>query len=292
MDRNIKVSVCVVTYNQEKYIAECLQSLVEQKTNFPFEVIVSDDCSTDNTRKIISDFYENYPNIIHPIFREVNLGGGRNYLETHAAASGKYIAHMDGDDYALPGKLQNQANFLDANPDCNIVWHPVFKITPYGQLISPSDKDSLFIYNNKFYRHDLIKLGAIGKNSSKMYRANIRDFVLPPFDVMDYFANVEQVGKGYAAFSSIEPLGAYRLGIGISSNGSKTRITLIKSVEFFFNKYPTCRTAVNSIAIVLFLGDLIRRRPTLKSSLALFLKSFSWISILKFPKDLFLIKRL
>ena len=120
--QEIKVSVCVVTYNQERYIAECLQSLVDQETNFNFEVIVSDDCSTDRTPEIIKDFQRRYPNIIKPILHKKNMGAYKNFIFVHKQAKGKYVAHMDGDDYALPGKLQIQADYLDHNAECNIVW--------------------------------------------------------------------------------------------------------------------------------------------------------------------------
>lgn len=69
-----KVSVCVVTYNQEKYIHECLQSLVDQETDFEFEVIVGDDGSTDGTRAVVVDFARKYPKIVKPLLHEKNNG--------------------------------------------------------------------------------------------------------------------------------------------------------------------------------------------------------------------------
>ena len=94
-----EVSVCVVTYNQEKYITECLQSVVDQETDFDFEVLVGDDCSTDGTRRIVQEFAEKYPDIIKPILHSKNTGAFHNYVSVHNAAMGKYIAHLDGDDY-------------------------------------------------------------------------------------------------------------------------------------------------------------------------------------------------
>ena len=67
---DIQVSVCVVTYNQENYIAECLESLVTQQTSFKFEIIVGEDCSTDTTRAIVQNYVEKYPEIIVPLFYE------------------------------------------------------------------------------------------------------------------------------------------------------------------------------------------------------------------------------
>ncbi len=69
---NIGVSVLCATYNQEKYIRQCLEGFVMQKTNFPFEVIVNDDASTDKTPKIIQEYADKYPNIIKPIYQKEN----------------------------------------------------------------------------------------------------------------------------------------------------------------------------------------------------------------------------
>lgn len=267
MESEIKVSVCVVTYNQEKYIAQCLQSLVDQETNFKFEIIVGEDCSTDSTREIIEEFVVKYPSIVRPLFRDMNLGGGENYTQTHAAAMGQYIVHMDGDDYSLPGKLQLQVDFLDNNPDCNIVWHPVNTLHPDGTLTEVSTTS---LYSKKFYRKDIIKLIAIAANSSKMYRKSVRDFDLPGFELVDYFANVEQVKGGYAAFASDKALGVYRSGIGVASSGPKTRVILTQCFAFFANKYPENRLHANTAAFTYLIADSIN----LRSTALLFFKSF------------------
>ena len=120
---DIQVSVCVVTYNQENYIAECLESLVTQQTSFKFEIIVGEDCSTDGTRAIVQQYVEQYPDLIVPLFYEENVGAVENVKRVYKAAKGKYIAHLDGDDMALPNKLQRQFNILEANPDCSICVH-------------------------------------------------------------------------------------------------------------------------------------------------------------------------
>lgn len=110
-----KVSVCVVTFNQEKYIRQCLQSIVDQEVSFSFEVIVGDDGSTDGTRSILREFAERYPSIVKPIYNEKNIGPYRNYVSTHSVAKGDYVAHCDGDDFWYPGKLKYQAEYLDNN---------------------------------------------------------------------------------------------------------------------------------------------------------------------------------
>lgn len=284
MKSRIKVSVCLVTYNQEKYIAQCLQSLVDQSTDFKFEIIVADDCSTDNTRSIIQEFLDNYPDIIKPILHEKNIGAYKNFVFVHQQATGEYVAHMDGDDYALPGKLQVQADYLDKNPHCNILWHPMVVEMPDGSVKEPSKAQSK-LYSNKFYRGDIIKLIAIGGHSSKMYRKVIGKFNEPQFEVVDYFANVEQVGNGYATFSGETPLGVYRSSIGIASSGPKTREILVACFLYFSHKYPEYRLQANTAALVCCLVDCKNFRPTTWVFFKAFIRTFHPMSVFELFKS-------
>ena len=123
-EKKPKVSVCVVTYNQEKYIRQCLQSIVDLETDFDFEVIVGEDCSTDGTRSVIRAFVVKYPNIVNPIFRDTNIGAMNNFADILSVANGNYIALCEGDDYWTdPYKLQKQVDFLEGNPDCSLCFH-------------------------------------------------------------------------------------------------------------------------------------------------------------------------
>ena len=136
-----KASVCVITYNQEAYIRECLQSIVDQMTDFDFEVIVGDDCSCDGTREAVIEFAERYPGKIVPLLYPHKVGGTQNFISVHNRAAGKYVAHIDGDDIALPGKLQAQVNYLEAHPDCSVVWHRVLLFNDAGTLCKPNLHD-------------------------------------------------------------------------------------------------------------------------------------------------------
>ena len=119
-----KVSIITITYNQEKFITQALDSFIYQKTNFPFEVIVSDDCSTDETQNIIKKYAEQYPDIIKPILREQNVGSEVNYIEALKMSNSKYTAICDGDDYWTdPYKLQRQVDYMEAHPDCAVSFH-------------------------------------------------------------------------------------------------------------------------------------------------------------------------
>lgn len=114
------VSICCITYNHENYIAQALDSMLMQETNFPFEIIVRDDCSTDKTASIIGNYMEKYPHVIKPIFEQENqYSKGIKPLPVVAKnAIGKYIALCEGDDYWTdPVKLQKQFEFLENNTE-------------------------------------------------------------------------------------------------------------------------------------------------------------------------------
>ncbi|HCR53064.1 MAG TPA: hypothetical protein DIW27_01515 [Cytophagales bacterium] len=120
------VSVCVITYNHEKYIRQALESILAQTTSFPIEILIGEDCSTDGTRKIILEFEKRYPERIRAILSKVNMGANRNLIRTLEDCKGKYIAVLEGDDYWLsPLKLQKQVDFLESHPECTICFHPV-----------------------------------------------------------------------------------------------------------------------------------------------------------------------
>lgn len=276
-----KVSVCVVTYNQDKYIRQCLQSLVDQETNFPFEVIVADDCSTDNTAKIVREFSERYPNIIKPVWRERNIGAYENFRLVHDCAISPYVCHMDGDDYALQGKLQTQADFLDQNPKCNLVWTPVLIETEPGVLHEQNVYFKEHALLREYTRADLIKYGTIGVNSSKMYRRTISDQPTsnPDFEFIDYFINFFQIGNGVACFVGNKPLGVYRAGIGIASTSGKTKYLTLKSIEFFAASYPEYRLECNVAILFRCLADIKNKRKISHLHTSLFFKTIHWKSI-------------
>lgn len=119
---DIMFSVEVTTYNQKYYIAQTLQSIIEQKHNYKYEILVGDDCSTDGTQDIIREYAKKYPNIVKPVFNEKNLGAMPNYYKTIARAKGKYLMGCAGDDYWLPGKAEKQISFMERNLDFDVCY--------------------------------------------------------------------------------------------------------------------------------------------------------------------------
>lgn len=128
-DNKILVSILTATYNQESYIAQCLQSLVDQETTFDYEILVHDDASTDNTASIIKTFESKYPHLIKAIYQKENLYSKQNDAIAkiqNKRIKGKYIAFCEGDDYwTTPDKLQKQIDFLEQNPLYSMVYSGV-----------------------------------------------------------------------------------------------------------------------------------------------------------------------
>lgn len=120
------LSIHCITYNHEKFIARALDGFLMQQTDFDFEIVVGEDCSTDGTRRILLDYKERYPEKIKLILHEKNVGMQTNGAMVGAACKGKYLAICEGDDYWTDSlKLQKQVDFLEANPDFAICFHRV-----------------------------------------------------------------------------------------------------------------------------------------------------------------------
>ena len=121
------VSIRCITYNHEKYIAQCIEGFLIQETNFPFEICIHDDASTDKTADIIRTYEEKYPKIIKPLYETENQWSKRGDTLTRIVDSmlnGDYIAMCEGDDYWTdPNKLQQQIDYLEGHPNCAVVVH-------------------------------------------------------------------------------------------------------------------------------------------------------------------------
>lgn len=121
-----KVSVVSTTHNQQAYVRDTLDGFLAQRVDFPMEVIVADDASTDATPRIIQDYSDRHPNLFRPILRSRNVGLNANLTGALSAARGEYIALCEGDDYWVdPLKLTKQVALLDEDPDTTVCFHPV-----------------------------------------------------------------------------------------------------------------------------------------------------------------------
>jgi glycosyltransferase involved in cell wall biosynthesis len=192
-----KVSIVCITYNHEIFIAKALNGFVTQKTNFPFEAIVADDCSTDNTRTIINDYASKFQTIIKPILRGKNIGSLPNLYDALSKVKGMYVAICDGDDYWTDEfKLQKQVDFLDNHPDYSICCHSflqtyVDKSQP-DKILSPWD----FVSNLSL--RDLFPVNPIG-SLSVMYRWGLKNSLpiwMKEYQIGDLVLHLLHADKG------------------------------------------------------------------------------------------------
>ncbi len=203
-EADIKLSVICLTYNHEKFIGQALEGFVKQKTNFPFEVIVHDDASTDGTADIIRQYQQQYPHIIKPIFQSENQWKqGKTLSKTfvYPKIRGKYVAFNEGDDYWTDEhKLQKQVDFLEQNPYFSICFHPVKVIWEDG-----SQEDSVFPTKKiRFGKtvltlQDLLKRNFIQTNSAVYrWRFSNQDYSDIPDNIIpgDYFINLLHAQRG------------------------------------------------------------------------------------------------
>lgn len=172
----VKVSVFTITFNHENFIGECLESVLSQKTNFKFEIIIGEDCSSDNTPHIIEYYRNKYPFIIKAVHRNKNIGANRNFIDTLSRCNGKYIVYLDGDDYILPGKLQKQFDFMESNPEYSMCGHNI-------RILDNNKKKTMGYYNQKLKLFkgtidDFARLGTYIGAASIMYRKDFVDLKL------------------------------------------------------------------------------------------------------------------
>jgi glycosyltransferase involved in cell wall biosynthesis len=121
---NPKVSILTITYNHENFIAQAIESALMQKVDFPYEIVIGEDGSTDRTREILLHYQARYPDRVRLLLNETNLGAHQNFLNTLTACQGEYIALLEGDDYWIsPYKLQKQVDLLDHHPDAALCFH-------------------------------------------------------------------------------------------------------------------------------------------------------------------------
>ena len=167
------VSVFVLTYNQEKYIGQTIDSILSQRTNFDFNIVIGEDCSTDKTLEILKKYKAEYPDKIEIITSDENVGLIRNFVRTIKQCDGKYIAICDGDDYWIDdNKLQMKVDFLEQNQDFSIVFTEKNNIYRDGTVVTPklSKQDTsgfeelvegnyiasvTVLFRNTFYKKDL-----------------------------------------------------------------------------------------------------------------------------------------
>jgi len=190
---NPMVSVVLCAMNREKTIAQTIDCILAQQCNFPFELIIGEDCGSDNTRNICIEYQKKYPEKIKLILHKENCGLGKNWAILVREAKGKYVASCDDDDYWHNlSKLQIQVDYLDSHPACGVVH---------------TEKDELDVRNNhltvNYYKskHIHIPQGFIMKEifsgkalicvSTSMFRKELVDRYVPLDDYIRFRYNIQ-----------------------------------------------------------------------------------------------------
>lgn len=239
----MKVCVLVITYNQEKYIAQAIDSVLMQEVGFAYEIVIGEDASTDRTREIVLELQRKHPERIRVMLREAvdaerdrarGLGGKTNFVQTLQACRGEYVALLDGDDYWTdPHKLQKQVDFLDQHPDFAISFHNAAIVYENGSkgaanYVLPDQPEFLSLEDLLFTNviptcSAVFRRGLFGELPDWFFSLNIGDW---PLHIMN-----AQYGKvGYIN----EIMAAYRVhqkGLWSSRNAISQRLALIKMLD-------------------------------------------------------------
>jgi glycosyltransferase involved in cell wall biosynthesis len=178
MQEKLSVSVVMITYKHEPFIAKAIEGVLMQEVDFPVELIVADDCSPDLTHEIVGEYLNNHPkkDWIKYTRHGENIGMIPNFCWSLKEAKGKYIAICEGDDYWTdPSKLQKQVDFLESNPEYIMTFHNAIVINEEGELISNSMLTPEFEHDHSC--SDLLK-GVWVPTLTRCFRNVITDYNL------------------------------------------------------------------------------------------------------------------
>jgi glycosyltransferase involved in cell wall biosynthesis len=215
------VSICCLTYNQEKYIKDAIDGFLIQKTQFPFEIIIHDDASTDTTANIVREYEKQYPEKIKGIYQTENQfsKGVMPEIQTCRELKGKYIAFCEGDDYWTdPLKLQKQITEMEKNPECYISFHPAI-----GKSEDKNQRDIVLNFysdKNKIFSIEEVILGGGGFIPTasivinKLVVSRISSFfaLIHHAYVGDYFIQILGAENGGALYLS-DIMSVYRMNL-------------------------------------------------------------------------------
>lgn len=276
MEPELTLSVIVSCYKQEAYIADCLHSILNQQVDFDYEIIVSDDCSPDSTPLIIEEIARAHPEKFKLFLNKVNVGAAKNYMSAHKRAKGKYVAHIDGDDIMLPGKLQAEVDVMENNSDCNIVFHRSRYFN--DDRTYESDTGKLFSAPLVVISpQQLARWGTIAAHGTYMYRRSARQTIESTQEFMEWFYAFEFVADGgVAAYINTIYL-EYRCNpsgsayLASRAGRAKSYGIIIKHVSDYFEQYPQFRAD-------LYAHQLVNIAMSFKNDHKLSWNSFSFLA--------------
>lgn len=233
------LSVCMITYNHEKFIAQAIESVLMQKTNFPFELVIGEDKSTDITREVCLKYLKDNPEKIKLFAHENNLGMIPNFLTIVKECKGKYIAILDGDDYwTSPDKLQKQVDFMENNPDYSICFHNAIILSEPDNNLVPFFRRPL--NKSTFTIKDILRKNFIPTLSCLYRRTFLNDFPVWFAGAMpgDWFIYILCAQHGPLKYID-EIMGTYRIHAGGNYSGPpqiRNFEKTVKSLEALYSE--------------------------------------------------------
>lgn len=215
---DIMVSICCITYNHEKYIAQAIDSFLMQDCNFKFEIIIGEDHSTDNTKNILEYYQRKHPDIVHVVTADVNVGSIKNQLRTMNKARGKYIAMCDGDDFWTDAfKLQKQVDFLESHPEYIICCHYTRVINDYDQTVymNPTPVSMEFCYEDLLMgRRDETRICSLMvRNSREVREIGLKEWYHKTYG-SDTLFKLHATSTGKKIYVIPQVMACYRLHTG------------------------------------------------------------------------------
>ncbi len=259
----VEISVCVITYNQEKYVSKCINSILNQDIDVPFEIIIGDDCSTDQTRNILLNLEKVNPEKIRLVFHESNVGATKNIHIIRAKARGRYIFHCDGDDWYYPNKLSVQYGFMDQNQQYFVCWSSCDNYNECGNTIIGNQYHG---NNLEITLEDILAFGSWGIHSSLMFRRTAASVNIgSTSDLYDFDISIRllELGRGVL-------LGDKLLAYRSNSHGSATRhlisnrlnhqrIHQITRYAAYISENPKYRQILGFFSLLTLIRVLIKR---------------------------------
>lgn len=211
------VSVAMLTYNHERYIEEAIESVLMQKTNFPIQLVIAEDCSTDNTRSIIMRYQKQFPSKIKLLLQNENIGAAHNNVNLLSNLSGKYVAALEGDDYWIdPLKLQKQVDFLEENKEYIAVGHQ--------RIVVENDIEKNYFSQDILYTQCVLFKNIINEDYIKFSAGvfNGDTFLFNYLKLFGKVKNLDFVGAvyrmtGFGVYSSIDEINRINKALGTYS---------------------------------------------------------------------------
>ncbi len=237
------LSICVITYNHKKYIEQSLESIFSQETNFACEIIVADDCSNDGTADILRSYASKYP--LKLILQSPNKGPGLNWLDLVNAATGKYIAYLEGDDYWTDNlKLQIQVDFLEKNPDLSMCFHEL------EVFHEDTQKSSNFIHFSNSFKRITLREYVLCDNFIPLLTTVYKNKLVDPFPAFFYqnnFLGDFSLCAINASFGDIGYIPKSMASYRISNTGIWSLKSRLHKIEKLINTYKLLESHFDKI---------------------------------------------